>query len=72
MGQATCTEGINSDQSCLKTLKDGILGPLGAGMGDSVKLSGSGGGILSPNAENISNSGRITNTFLCNKTNKMH
>jgi len=69
MGQATCTEEINSDQGCLQTLKDGILGPLGVGMGDSVKLAGSGGGILSPNGENISNSGRITNIFLCNKTN---
>jgi hypothetical protein len=62
MGQATCIEEINSDQSWLQTLKDGILGPLGAGRGDIVKTSGSGGGILSPNAKNISISGRITNS----------
>jgi len=40
MAQATCIEEINSDQSWLQTLKDGILGPLGAGRGDSVNLTG--------------------------------
>jgi len=62
MVPATCVEEINSDQSWLQTLKDGIVGPLGAGMGDSVKITRSGGGILSPNAENISISGRVRNS----------
>jgi len=53
MGQATCIEEINSEQSWMQTLKDGILGPLGVGRGISVKLAGSGSGILSANAANI-------------------
>jgi hypothetical protein len=52
----------NSEQCWLQTLKDGIFGKSDAGWGDIVKLVGSGGGILRPNAENISIGGRITNS----------
>jgi len=38
MGQATCIEEINSDQSWLQILKDGVLGILGAGRGDIINL----------------------------------
>jgi hypothetical protein len=46
----------------LQTLQDGIFGKSGAGWRVSVKLAGSGGGILRPNAENISISGRSKNS----------
>ena len=42
MGEATCIEETNSDQSCLGTLKDGILETTIAGWAENVKLAGCG------------------------------